>query len=671
MDEDQGDAGGKSDPERTRSMAPGASTSGAGAAIPARIGRYSILRVLGEGGMGTVYEAEQDQPKRAVALKVIRSGSLSPQLLKRFEYESQVLGRLQHPGIAQVYEAGTMEDERGRPVPFFAMEFIRGVALTEYAASKNLGTRERLELVARICDAVYHAHQKGVIHRDLKPGNILVDESGQPKILDFGVARATDSDLHRTTMQTDIGQLIGTVPYMSPEQVGGDPDELDTRSDVYALGVVAYELLSGRLPYDLTRRVVHEAARIIREEEPTRLSSIDRALRGDVETIIAKSLEKDKVRRYQSAESLASDIRRYLKDEPIAARPASTWYQVRKFSRRHRTLVLGVIASFVVLLAGLGTTLWQAQVAREQRDAAIEARRRAEESEAFITCARFEPGEGTVTFFKTLTPAALRHMNRLASVRHLRIEEAAGWDHQTIGLLTAEGSGVASLSTVILSGYAFNDFDVQALAANSAAFGSVTALWLAGTQVTDKGVAAIASSGSAFSALNTLDLGFTRVTDAGVIGLAAQGSRLGALTTLYLYGNKVTDVGVTALTAKGAALSALTTLDLRGTQVTDAGVAALAAKGSALSGLKTLNLYGTQVSDVGVAGLAASGSALSTLTNLDLGYTQVTDTGMAAVAARDSALSGLRTLKLRGTQVGDAGVAALAAEGSALAALTT
>jgi len=355
--------------ERTRSTAPAAGVPRAfpAAPIPARIGRYTIVRVLGEGGMGTVYEAEQDQPKRAVALKVIRAGYLSPQLLKRFEHESAVLGRLQHPGIAQVYEAGTVQDERGQPVPFFAMEFIRGVPLTEYAATKSLGTRERLDLVARICDAVYHAHQKGVIHRDLKPGNILVDESGQPKILDFGVARATDSDIQQTTLHTDIGQLIGTVPYMSPEQVGGDPDDLDTRSDVYALGVIAYELLAGRLPHDLQRKMIHEAARIIREEEPTRLSSIHRALRGDVETIVAKALEKDKVRRYQSAGDLAADIERYLNHQPIDARPATAGYLLRRFARRNRVLVGGALATMAALLLGLAGTAWKAVEAQRAR----------------------------------------------------------------------------------------------------------------------------------------------------------------------------------------------------------------------------------------------------------------------------------------------------------------
>ncbi len=380
--------GGGGEPTRPTAPAGGAPRSAPAADVPARIGHYAILRVLGEGGMGTVYEAQQESPKRAVALKIIRAGYLAPALLRRFELESHVLGRLQHPGIAQVYEAGVVRDERGGDLPFFAMEFIKGVPLTDYATQRSLGTRERLELLARVCDAVYHAHQKGVIHRDLKPANILVDDSGQPKILDFGVARATDSDLQQTTMQTDVGAIIGTVPYMSPEQVGGDPDDLDTRSDVYALGVIAYELLAERLPYDLQRKMIHEAARIIREEEPTRLSSINRALRGDVETIVAHALEKDKVRRYQSAETLASDIRRYLKHETITARPASTWYQLQKFSRRNRGLVTGLVAAFLLLIAGvIGTSIGLRQAVRA-RDAESVARKEADTQRDAAVAAR-------------------------------------------------------------------------------------------------------------------------------------------------------------------------------------------------------------------------------------------------------------------------------------------
>jgi len=308
--------------------------------------------------MGTVYEAEQEKPRRLVALKVIRPGLLTPQRLRRFEQESQLLGWLQHPGIAQVYEAGTADAGHG-PQPFFAMELIRGRTLDQHAVAARLGTRDRLELVARICDAVQHAHQKGIVHRDLKPGNIVIDATGQPKILDFGVARATESDLH-ATLETGFGQVVGTLPYMSPEQVAGDPAELDTRSDVYALGVILYELLVGRLPYDLPRRSLPEAMRIIHEQEPARLGTIDRALRGDVETIVAKALEKEKDRRYQSAAELAADIRRFLRDEPIVARPSSAAYQLRKFARRNKALVGGIAAVFVVLAVAAGVSTWQA-----------------------------------------------------------------------------------------------------------------------------------------------------------------------------------------------------------------------------------------------------------------------------------------------------------------------
>ncbi|MEM7755152.1 MAG: serine/threonine-protein kinase [Planctomycetota bacterium] len=347
------------------------------------IAGYTIERMLGEGGMGSVYLATQERPARQVALKLVKSGFSSERALRRFELEAETLGRLRHPGIAQIHEAGL---HQGRP--FFAMEFVDGLTLTEYADAKNLGTRARLKLIAQIAAAVQHAHQQGVIHRDLKPGNILVTEVetdkgrvAQPKVLDFGVAKVTESDIRATTMQTDIGQLVGTIPYMSPEQAGGDPAALDTRSDVYALGVLAFELLSGRLPHDLKDRMVHEAVRIIREDEPSRLSAINTSLRGDVETIVAKALEKKPDRRYDSPSALASDIGRYLDDQPIQARPASTWYQLRKFSRRNRALVGGVAATFAVLVAGVvGTTVFavRAETAR------LEADRSAEQAEVAL-----------------------------------------------------------------------------------------------------------------------------------------------------------------------------------------------------------------------------------------------------------------------------------------------
>lgn len=377
--------------EQTRPHASdGVGDSGSDSQLPDRIGAYRVIRRLGEGGMGVVYLAEQQHPKRTVALKVIRAGVLSPRTLRRFEHEAQVLGRLQHPGIAQIFEAGTARVQ-GQTQPFFALEFIEGLTLSEYVAKERLGVRDRLALVARICDAVHHAHQKGVIHRDLKPGNILVDVSGQPKILDFGVARVTDADVQVTTMQTDIGQLVGTIPYMSPEQVAGNSDALDTRSDVYALGVVCYQLLTGRLPHDLTRKVITEAARIIQQDDPAPLSAINRALRGDVETIISKTLEKDRDRRYQSASELAADIRRYLNDEPIIARPASTFYQFRKFARRNKSVVLATITVIVALAVGLvysniqrGKAVVAELAARQEAERARTEARKAARTVAFL-----------------------------------------------------------------------------------------------------------------------------------------------------------------------------------------------------------------------------------------------------------------------------------------------
>ena len=336
--------------------------------LPATIGRYRILRLVGEGGMGAVYEAEQEQPRRTVALKVIRPGLTGPEFLRRFEQESQALARLQHPGIAQIYEAGKA-DTGNALQPYFAMEFIRGESLLAYTDTHQLRVRQRLELMVKVCDAVQHAHQRGIIHRDLKPGNILVDESGQPKVLDLGVARVTDSDTI-ATRQTNLGQIVGTPSYMSPEQALGDPLELDTRSDVYALGVILYELLSGRLPYEISP-MLHEALRTIREKDPAPLSAVNRGYRGDIETIVLKAMEKDKARRYSSAAELAQDIGRYLKDEPIAARRPSATYQIQKFARRHRALVGGFAGVFIVLIAGIIVSTWEAARARRAEQTAL------------------------------------------------------------------------------------------------------------------------------------------------------------------------------------------------------------------------------------------------------------------------------------------------------------
>ena len=365
--------------------------------MPERIGRYRVLRVIGQGGMGRVYEAEQDNPRRIVALKVIRGdglGGVSPAMRRRFEQEAHVLGRLQHPGIAQVFEAGTAEVD-GRPTPYFAMELVNGATLTEFANARRLGTRARLELLAQVCDAVHYAHTQGVVHRDLKPANILVSDEaaerrgddgarqGDPsvasslrrgpasaKILDFGVARVTGADVQVTTLQTDAGQLIGTLAYMSPEQIAGDPLAVDTRADVYALGVILYELLGGRPPHNLRGKSIVDAALIIRQNDPPRLSGLRRVFRGDVETIVHKALEKDKARRYPSAAELAADIRRYLQDQPILARPPSTFYQLSKFAKRNKWAAGGLAIALLALLIGSSLAVWQAFNATRARDAA-------------------------------------------------------------------------------------------------------------------------------------------------------------------------------------------------------------------------------------------------------------------------------------------------------------
>lgn len=393
--------------------------------VPERIGRYRIVREVGRGGMGVVYEAEQDHPRRRVALKIVRRGFATRQTLRRFEHEVRVLGRLDHPGIAHIYEASSAKIGDAT-WPFFAMEYVEGLALDEYVRTKALTPPHTVELLARVCDAVQHAHQRGVIHRDLKPANIMVrmpvdggDDSdtglglvGLPKVLDFGVARSTEDGRDLTTQGDGVSSVLGTLAYMSPEQLDGDPDAVDTRSDVYAIGVVLYRLLAGRPAFDLSGVAIAESARIVRDQEPTRLGVHEPGLRGDLETIVAKAMAKDRDRRYDSAAALGEDLRRFLRDEPIAARPATAMYQVRKFARRNKPIVAGVLGVFASLLVGVLGVAWFA--AAEHR-ANVESQRLAARSGLSAAAAALREGD---------IEATARHLDSVPPTRRAWL-----WSH--------------------------------------------------------------------------------------------------------------------------------------------------------------------------------------------------------------------------------------------------
>ena len=314
------------------------------------ISRYRIEKILGKGGMGVVYAARQEQPNRLVALKIMLPGITANRAIRRFRHEVETLGYLHHPGIAQIYDAGVHRTELG-PLPYFAMEYIPGaVNLAEYVRKNDLTIRQKAELFIGICEAVHYGHLKGVIHRDLKPANILIDENGQPKVIDFGIARSTDSDVTVTTVHTTAGELVGTVLYMSPEQCDADPCELDSRSDVYSLGAVLYETLTGRAPYEIEGKTVYQAMQTIRESEPVPISNFDRRLRGNLEIIVQKAMHKDREKRYQSASELAGDIRRHLSGQPIEARPPTLWIKAMRKVTQHPRLSIAAASLLIPLL---------------------------------------------------------------------------------------------------------------------------------------------------------------------------------------------------------------------------------------------------------------------------------------------------------------------------------
>ncbi len=376
--------------------------------IRERIDRYKILQKLGEGGCGVVYMAEQTEPvRRKVALKVIKLGMDTKQVIARFEAERQALALMDHPNIAKVLDAGTTE--KGRP--YFVMELVKGVRITDYCDQSHLPTSDRLALFTQVCQAVQHAHQKGIIHRDIKPSNILVtlhDGVPVPKVIDFGIAKATEQPLTEKTVFTAFGQFMGTPAYMSPEQAELSGLDIDTRSDIYALGVLLYELLTGKTPFDakeLLQAGLDEMRRRIREEEPmrpsTRLSTmadadlttiaqqrqaepakLTRFIRGDLDWIVMKCLEKDRTRRYETANGLAADIRRHLNNEPVVACPPSAAYRFQKMVRRNKLAVGAVTGVAVALVTGLGIAAWQYFEKSHAFNLAIAAEQRAQESAA-------------------------------------------------------------------------------------------------------------------------------------------------------------------------------------------------------------------------------------------------------------------------------------------------
>jgi eukaryotic-like serine/threonine-protein kinase len=368
------------------------------------IGPYKLLEQIGEGGMGVVYMAEQTQPvRRTVALKIIKPGMDSRQIIARFEAERQALAMMDHPNIARVLDAGATETGR----PYFVMDLVRGVKITEFCDTHHSTPRERLTLLVSVCQAIQHAHQKGIIHRDIKPSNVLVtlqDGRAIPKVIDFGVAKAIDQRLTERTLFTQFGAVVGTPEYMSPEQAELSSVDVDTRSDVYSLGVLMYELLTGTTPLGRRLRAAgySEILRVIREEEPPKLSTrlsaaeelasiaIDRGtqptklarmVRGELDWIAMKALEKDRSRRYETVNGLARDIEHYLADEPVEAGPPSTFYRLRKLGRRHRTTLIVSLVVAIVLVVATVVSVDQAIRAKQQETLAKRSESRAKRSE--------------------------------------------------------------------------------------------------------------------------------------------------------------------------------------------------------------------------------------------------------------------------------------------------
>jgi eukaryotic-like serine/threonine-protein kinase len=414
------------------------------------IGVYKLIEEIAEGGMGTVWMAQQTKPvKRLVAVKLVKAGMDTKQVIARFEAERQALALMDHPNIAKVLDAGATPDGR----PFFVLELVKGVPVTKFCDEHRLTPRQRLEMFVPVCLAIQHAHQKGIIHRDLKPSNVLValyDDRPVPKVIDFGVAKATGQPLTERTLHTGFGAVVGTVEYMSPEQASFNQLDVDTRSDIYSLGVLLYELLTGTPPFtrtELETAGVLEMLRVIRDEEPTKPSTklstsaglpalaasrgtesakLTNLVRGDLDWIVMKALDKDRARRYQTASGLAADVERYLKDEPVQACPPSALYRFRKFARRNKTtLVMGILVA-AALVGGTVVSTWQAFRAQTSL---IEAKRQWNRAEANYEQAEHQRGLAESSYKqaeqqRALAESSYKHAERQRALAESSYQQA-------------------------------------------------------------------------------------------------------------------------------------------------------------------------------------------------------------------------------------------------------